>query len=254
MQSYKALSFVKTTLNNYMSQAIKESIVSENNLSHRSSKFSQTAKLKSLSKRSFNFWQKSLRRLIPIASAAIGLSVSVILPSEASTISYSGDTTNAPTFNRPQTEGFEGGTNPPTFLSSNGIAVPYYSQPFLVDTTGLYDVVGSQNFLGIQFLYQNSFNPTTPLVDLLSGNDPFPDEGTSGFSGLSLTANNQYFLVTTGFDNSNNSFGTFTNTITGPGNITLVPEPSSIASTIVFGILGSTLILKRKLKKLTSVN
>ncbi|MEH1823654.1 MAG: hypothetical protein V7L31_32050 [Nostoc sp.] len=244
-----------------MSQAIKESIVSENNLSHRSTKFSKIAKLKSLSKCSFNFWQKSLLRSIPIASAAmpglgvaIALSVSFILPSQASTISYSGDTTNAPTFNRPQTEGFEGGTNPPTSLSSNGTAVPYYSQPFFVDTTGSYNVVGSQAFLGIQFLYQNSFNPITPLVNLLSGNDPFPDEGTSGFSGLSLTANNQYFLVTTGFDNSNNSFGTFTNTITGPGNITLVPEPSSIASTVVFGIIGSTLILKRKLKKLKSVN
>ncbi|MEH2330050.1 hypothetical protein [Nostoc sp.] len=244
-----------------MSQAIKESIVSENNLSNRSTKFFKIAKLKSLSECSFNFWQKSLRRSIPIASAAmpaagvaIALSVSVILPSQASTISYSGDTTNTPTFNRPQTEGFEGGTNPPTSLSSNGTAVPYYSQPFFVDTTGSYNVVGSQAFLGIQFLYQNSFNPTTPLVNLLSGNDPFPDEGTSGFSGLSLTANNQYFLVTTGFDNSNNSFGNFTNTITGPGNITLVPEPSSIASTVVFGIIGSTLILKRKLKKLKSVN
>ncbi|MCL6754645.1 hypothetical protein KBT16_28165 [Nostoc sp. CCCryo 231-06] len=250
-----------------MSQAIKESIVSENNLSHRSTKFSQTAKLQSLSQYSFNFWQKSLRCSIPIASAAmsaagvaIALSISVILPSEASTISYSGDTTNAPTFNRPQTEGFEGGTNPPTSLSSNGTAVSYYSQPFSVNTTGSYDVVGSQNFLGIQFLYQNSFNPTTPLDNLLNGNDPFPDEGTSGFSGLSLTANNQYFLVTTGFDNSDNSFGTFTNTITGPGNITLgstpvnVPEPSSIASTIAFGIFGSSFILKRKLRKLKSVN
>jgi len=244
-----------------MSQAIKESIVLENNLSHRSTKFSKIAKLKSLSKCSFNFWQKSLLRSIPIASAAmpglgvaIALSVSFILPSQASTISYSGDTTNAPTFNRPQTEGFEGGTNPPISLSSNGTAVPYYSQPFFVDTTGSYNVVGSQAFLGIQFLYQNSFNPITPLVNLLSGNDPFPDEGTSGFSGLSLTANNQYFLVTTGFDNSNNSFGTFTNTITGPGNITLVPEPSSMASTVVFGIIGSTLIIKRKLKKLKSVN
>ncbi|MEH1784170.1 hypothetical protein [Nostoc sp.] len=244
-----------------MSQAIKESIVSENNLSHRSTKFSQIAKLKSLSEYSFNFWQKSLLRSIRITSAAmpglgvaIALSVSVILPSQASTISYSGDTTNAPTFNRPQTEGFEGGTNPPTSLSSNGTAVPYYSQPFLVDTTGLYNIKGSQAFLGIQFLYQNSFNPTTPLVNLLSGNDPFPDEGTSGFSGLSLTTNNQYFLVTTGFDNSNNSFGTFTNTITGPSNITLVPEPSSIASTVVFGIFGSSLILKRKLKKLKSIN
>ncbi|MBW4613114.1 MAG: hypothetical protein KME21_07470 [Desmonostoc vinosum HA7617-LM4] len=237
-----------------MLQAFNESIVRENNLSHHSTKFSQTAKLKSLSERSFNFWQKSLGRSISIASAAIALSLSVTLPSRAFTISYSGDTTNAPTFNRPETEGFEGGTNPPTSLSTNGTAVPYYSQPFFVDTTGSYNIVGSQAFLGIQFLYQNSFNPTAPLVNLLNGNDPFPDEGTSSFSDLSLTANNQYFLVTTGFDNSNTSFGSFTNTITGPGNITLVPEPSSIASTVVFAIFSGSLILKRKLKKLKSVN
>jgi hypothetical protein len=197
---------------------------------------------------------------MPAAGVAIALSLSVTLPAQAFTVSYSGDTTNAPTFNRPETAGFEGGTNPPTALSRNGTAVPYFSQPFFVNTTGSYDIVGSQAFLGIQFLYQNSFNPTTPLVNLLNGNDPFPDEGNSGFNGLSLIANNQYFLVTTGFDNSNNSFGTFTNTITGLGNITLgsiptnVPEPSSVFSTAVFGIFASSFILKRKLKKSNSVN
>ncbi len=221
-----------------MSQTIKKSTVAENHL------------LPLCIKHSIRIASAAM----PAASVAIALSLSVILPSEASTISYSGDTTNLPTFNRPQTEGFEGGTNPPTSLSINGTAVPYYSQSFLVDTTGSYNIAGSQAFLGIQFLYQNSFNPTTPLVNLLSGNDPFPDEGTSGFNGLSLTANSQYFLVTTGFDNSNNSFGTFTNIIIGPGNITLVPEPSSIASTVIFGIFGSSLILKRNLKKLKSVN
>ncbi len=203
---------------------------------------------------------QAIRKSVVIASAAIALSLSVTLPSKAFTISYSGDTTNAQTFNRPETEGFESGTNPPTSLSSNGTAVPYYSQPFFVNTTGSYDVVGSQAFLGIQFLYQNSFNPTTPLVNLLNGNDPFPDEGNSGFSGLSLTANNQYFLVTTGFDNTDKSFGSFTNTITGSGNITLgstpasVPEPSTIASTLVSGIFAGSLILKRKLKKPKPVN
>lgn len=202
---------------------------------------------------------QAIRESIVIASAAIALSVSFTLPSKAFAASYSGNTTNVPTFNRPQTEGFESGTNPPTSLSTNGTATPYYSQPFFVDTTGSYNVVGSQAFLGIQFLYQNSFNPTTPLVNVLSGNDPFPDEGNSGFSGLSLTSNNQYFLVTTGFDNSAQSFGAFTNTITG-GNITLgsvptkVPEPSSILSTAIFAIFGSSLILKRQLKKPNFVN
>jgi len=196
-----------------------------------------------------------IRKSVLLASAAIAL-LGVALPSKAATVSYSGDTTVAPTFNRPEAPGFAGGvTNPPTSLSSDGTAVPYYSQPFFVDTTGSYNVTGTQAFDGIQFLYQTSFNPNTPLTNVLSGNDPFPDVNNSGFIGLPLTASQQYFLVTTGFDHS--SFGTFTNTIAGPGNITsgtvtptqAVPEPSEILGTIAFGLLGGGLMLKRKLSR-----
>lgn len=250
-----------------MTQATRESILPETHLFHFPAEFSQKTESDRLSKSSKLLklsildWQQLLRNSISTACAAIALSVTQALPSQASTISYSGDTTNAPTFNRPETEGFEGGTNPPTSLSSNGTAVPYFSQPFFVDTTGSYDVEGVQSFLGIQFLYQNNFNPATPLTNLLNGNDPFPDEGTSGFSGLSLSASNQYFLVTTGFDNTNTSFGKFTNDIKGPGNITLgevnpsksVPEPSSIPGIIALGIFGGGLMLKSKFKKLNSV-
>ncbi len=153
-------------------------------------------------------WQSSML----IASGAIALSVSVTLPSQA--LTFTGDTTNGPTFNRPQTQGYEGGTNPPTALSTNGTAVPYNSQPFTISATGAYNIIGTQNFSGIEFLYQNNFDPNNPLTNLLSGNDPFPDEGNAGFTGINLTANTPYFLVTTGFDNTSSSYGTFTNTIT----------------------------------------
>jgi hypothetical protein len=230
-----------------MSQPINKFLVMPNYLSD----FSNIDKYQKLP----NMKQESLKNSIRIAFTAIALSLSIAIPSQAASVSFSGDTTNAATFNRPQTEGFEGGSNPPTSLSSNGTAVPYSSQPFFVDTTGIYNVTGFQNFLGIQFLYTNNFNPATPLANLLSGNDPFPDEGVSGFNDLSLTANNQYFLVTTGFDNTNLSFGTFTNTISGTGNITLgntvtvtVPEPSSTPSIVAFAIAGTTLVLKRQIK------
>lgn len=62
--------------------------------------------------------------------------------------------------------------------------------------------------------------------------------------------------MTAGFENSdseNTSFGTFTNTITGPGAITLssaaVPEPSAISGIVALGLFGGGLMLKRKLKR-----
>ncbi len=176
---------------------------------------------------------------------AIALSLTGI-PAQAASFTYSGDTTGAPTFNRPAPPGFEGVNNPITMLSSIGTAVPYVSQAFSVDTTGLYDVTGTQNFDAIQFVYQTLFNPASPLANVISGDDPFPDTGNSGFNGLALIAGNQYFLVTTGFDNSNTSFGTFTNTITGPGVITTseaVPEPLTVAGAL---LAGGGLLLKRK--------
>ncbi len=180
--------------------------------------------------------------LMPIASAALALGFA--LPSRAFTLIYSGNTKGGPTFNRPQTAGFEIAPTDPIALSTIGTRVPYFVQPFIVDTTDSYDVFGSQNFDGIQYLYQNSFDPNNPLVNLLDGNDPFPDRGNSGFLGLSLTAGQQYVLVTTGFDDTNRSFGTFRNAIT---NVP-IPDSSSmgVGSAVVFGI--GCLILKRKQK------
>ncbi len=198
------------------------------------------------------FTQKSLC----LAATGFALSLSVVLPATAGTLSYSGDTTHAPMFHRPKAQGFEGIEDPSKSLSDVGTAVSYFSQAFSVDTAGSYDVTGSQAFDGVQFLYQNSFDPLSPITHLISGKDSFPDVGNSGFSGLSLMDNTTYFLVTAGYDNSddptNISYGKFTNTIAGAGNITLkdstpVPEPSTTAGTIVFGlIVAGRQILKRK--------
>lgn len=188
-----------------------------------------------------------------LASSIVSLAFT--LPSQAASVTYSSDTTGKPTFNRPQAPGFEGTTdNPPTALSSNGTAVPYFSQPFFVSSTGVYDIAGTQNFDGVEFLYQKSFNPTSPLTNLLSANDSFPDVGNSSIYNFPLIAGSQYFIVTSGFSNSD--FGTFTNTISGPisgtgpsPNLGTVPEPSSVLSTVAFGIAGGSLMLKRQLKK-----
>jgi hypothetical protein len=191
------------------------------------------------------FTQKSLC----FAVTGFALSLSVALPATAGTLSYSGDTTNAPTFHRPKAQGFEGIEDPSKSLSDVGTAVSYFSQAFSVDTAGSYDVTGTQAFDGVQFLYQNFFDPLSPITNLISGKDSFPDVGNSGFSGLSLMNNTPYFLVTAGY-------GKFTNTIAGAGNITLktatpVPEPSTAAGTIVFGLMvAGGQIRKRKLRLL----
>ena len=185
-----------------------------------------------------------------LSLCAIGLSLTNILPTQAATISYTGGTTGAPTFNRPAVPGFEGANNPISSLSPTGTAVSYFSQLFSVDTTGSYNITGTQNFDAIQLVYQTLFNPATPLTNVIAGVDPFPDTGNAGFVGLSLTGGSQYILVTTGFDNPDS--GTFTNTIMGPGAasfkaVAAVPEPSEVGG-MAIAILGGGVLLKRKLK------
>ncbi|MGL5080434.1 MAG: hypothetical protein ACRC8A_02995, partial [Microcoleaceae cyanobacterium] len=70
----------------------------------------------------------------PIAAAltAIALSFLGSVAADAATLSYSGDTTDGPIFNRPAAPGFEGVNNPITSLSSIGTAVNYFSQQFSV--------------------------------------------------------------------------------------------------------------------------
>jgi hypothetical protein len=195
---------------------------------------------------------------IGLSVAAIALSLASTPAAQAASVTYSGDTSisGTPTFNRPTAPGFEGLDNPSTMLSTRGTAVPYFSQGFTVSTTGIYDVIGTQNFDGLQFLYQTLFNPSAPLTNLVSASDSFPDVGNSGFDDLALTSGTSYFLVTTGFNNPNRrnpSAGSFTNTIVGPGEITLdssaaVPEPATVAGTIAIGVFGKRLIRKRNLQ------
>jgi hypothetical protein len=191
--------------------------------------------------------QVSLR----LSLCAIGLALTAALPAAAATLSYTGDTTAAPTFSRPAVPGFEGLNTPISSLSPIGTDVAYVSQLFSVDTTGSYNITGSQNFDAIQLVYQTLFNPTDPLTNVIAGVDPFPDTGNASFFGIPLTGGTQYILVTTGFDNPDR--GTFTNTISGPGAITLnaaaaVPEPSEVGG-VAIALVGGGWLLKRKLKQ-----
>ena len=148
-----------------------------------------------------------------------GLSLSM---AHASIIQYSGDTTGEPTWNRPSA--FDA-------LSVVGTDVPYQVQQFSVTTSGAYSMeVIAGSFDSYLHLYVGSFNPLDQLTNLLALDD---DDGAGLFSLIvePLIAGTQYFLVTTGFSNTN--YGTYTNEISGQGNIVLgqaqIPEPHMLA-------------------------
>ncbi len=99
--------------------------------------------------------------------------------------------------------------------------VVFHVQPFHVSANGAYDVSSTQTgFDGFIFIYQNAFDPNNPNTNCLVGNDDGNGGiGTSDIAAQALTAGVQYLLITTGFEAGEE--GPFTNTISGPGTITL---------------------------------
>jgi hypothetical protein len=155
----------------------------------------------------------------------------VALPPTVAT-SFSGDTTGDPQFNRPSSL---------TTLSTLGTAVPHEVIPFYVSASGDYDIETLQGFDGYPLLYSGSFsaaNPLTNLEELLDvGFAGEPDGGT-----VTLAAGTQYFLVMTGFENSD--FGVYSGTITngrsvaGQAVLGIVPEPTSLLALAAFTLAG----------------
>ena len=155
----------------------------------------------------------------------------------ATPVNFSGAlTASDPVYNRPFT------TN---FLSSIGTRVAYDVYGFHVSANGTYSIeatafnttgagLASDSFLA---LYGNTFNPASPLANLLQVDD---DSGVGSLSRLNsaLTAGTQYYLIFTSY--SNNQYGTYTgrfDTVLGGGQVSLdaaaapgqVPEPGTLA-------------------------
>ena len=127
-------------------------------------------------------------------------------------ITYSGDTTGARPFVRPL-EDLSG-----TSLTADAVSFQY--RGFHVDTTGSYNFTSTQSFDGFLTLYQNGFDPTDSLTNAIIANDNNPTSGLSGFT-YNLDSTKDYYLVTTG--STNTDMGTYTNQISGAGNVTLFP-------------------------------
>lgn len=136
------------------------------------------------------------------------------------------------TFNRPLSD-FSG-------LSGVGTNVFFDVRPFYVDTTGSYDIRSFQSADGFLLIYSN-FDPNNGTANGVGGSDDAfgvpgnPNAGlytsASRIPALNLTANTQYFAVTTTF--SNTTTMQYQNDYYGPvgavvtfGNI---PAPASVA-------------------------
>jgi hypothetical protein len=195
--------------------------------------------LRALNKRGF-FEMKYFNVKLMLLLLYFGISLA-----GAATFEYSGNTTGGPTWDRP----IEGSLFEGQALSTIGNNVPYNARQFEVDTSGDYtfEVISANNFDPYLFLYQDSFNAANPLKFgsvLDANNDRDWDNKLSKFS-HSLIAGTQYYLVTTGDQNSD--FGAFTNRISGDGSITAaVPEPEEWAMMLVGAALISFQVRRKK--------
>jgi hypothetical protein len=171
-----------------------------------------------------------------------------------------------PTFNRPiqfPSSAPSGWTSP--FLSGR---FPHYDvQPFHVDTAGSYAMVTANEFESAGVLYVNSFNPASPLANVVwafsqtanvvrnntFNNLPVNDDATGGtVIDAALLPGVQYYFVTSAFaapgtePDGGPFVGRYSNIITGAGNVALgvVPEPST--ALLICGLLGLALPRHRR--------
>ena len=182
-------------------------------------------------------------------ASALALCVGLAaVPAQAA--EFIGDTTGGPTFNRPSSL---------TTLTGAAINPAYEVTAFTVDAAGSFNFALNSNTAGYNpyfLLYQNSFDPSDQLTNLLALNDDKPFSFNSALS-FGLDVGTSYFAVATGF--LNDDFGAYTLTIDGPGNVIAagpgaVPEPATWAMLILgFGLIGGAL-RRRKANVRTSVS
>ena len=118
---------------------------------------------------------------------------------------------------------------------------------FTVDVSGVYEFEsvlssGSDHFT---FLYDGAFDASQSLENLVNyglgnGNDPFGSpRGTSSFDHL-LMAGETYYFVTSQWA-SFSTLAASANSIVGPGSVTVIPAPASVAM-----LAASSLLVTRR--------
>ncbi len=175
----------------------------------------------------------------------LALCASILLPASlaADTLTLAGTTIGAPTFNRPTETG-----------ARSFFTVPYQVYQFNVATTGQFTftltAINPASYDTFLHLFLNAFNPldlSDPATNFLAGNDDRvlgSSELGSGLTNFTLNAGATYFLVVDGFFAAD--AGGFSATITGPGAINVIPEPSTTALLALAGAGFVWLVRRRR--------
>ncbi|MDQ6861066.1 MAG: PEP-CTERM sorting domain-containing protein [Verrucomicrobiota bacterium] len=174
-----------------------------------------------------------------IALSLLG-SLLISAASFADTVNLAGNTAGAPTFTRPTETG-----------ARSFFAVPFIAYQFNVATSGAFtftlNAVDPSSYDTFLHLFANAFNPadvSDPALNFFAANDDASGSTTnSGLTNLTLFAGTTYFLVVDGFSGSD--AGAFTASISGPGAINVVPEPSTIALLCTAGVTLATVMRRR---------
>jgi hypothetical protein len=129
--------------------------------------------------------------------------------------SYTGTTTDAPHWYRPQWAG--------EWIVTERY-VPYHVQQFGVAEDGYYAIYSVQDgYDGYLFVYEGTFDPANPLVGVIAVSDDY-DGNRASLIELYLVTGKAYFIISSTFYADNDYFafaGPFTNYIYGVGAVTL---------------------------------
>jgi hypothetical protein len=171
--------------------------------------------------------KESIMATFRSALATLALLFALAPPAQADILTITGNTVGAPTWNRL--------TEDLGFLSAVGTNVAYHMTAFRVSTDGIYTFLSTANYDNFLFMYEYSFNPAAPFTNAIGANDDLFTITTAGFADP-LLSGTTYFLITTGYSNTDAGF--YSTTMGGPGHIALVPEPS----TWMMSLLGLSLL------------
>lgn len=196
--------------------------------------------------------QDKIMKLLPILATAALAFVSAGV-SSAATLSFDGNTLTGSTFHRPTGSDYPAPSIDPELHYIENGQWSYHSTSFTVGTSGNYDFSVGSNDFDIYLALYTSFDPSNPtanLVALFDGDDSSPSfDYSSLLSGVALTAGETYTFVVTSFWentlgdlNGNTPAGQFQATITGPGTITAIPEPSAV----MLGSLAALAFFRRR--------